>query len=48
MLPREFKELDCTTSVFCTTIMALMTDDYSLDKLVKIHLEDFVNLLQKR
>ncbi|MCO5542174.1 IS110 family transposase [Enterococcus faecalis] len=47
-LTRELKGLDGTTSVFNTTIMILMTDDYSLDELAKMPLEDFAALLQEK
>jgi len=47
-LTRELKGLDGITSVFSTTIMILMTDDYSLDELAKMPLEDFAALLQEK
>lgn len=47
-LTRELKELDGTTSVFSATVMSLMTDDYSLDELAEMPLEDFATLLQEK
>lgn len=47
-LTRELKALDGTTSVFSSTIMSLMTDEYSLDELANMPLEEFATLLQKK
>lgn len=47
-LTRELKELDGTTSVFSSTVMSLMTDDYSLDELAEMPLENFATLLQEK
>lgn len=47
-LTRELKELDGTTSVFSSSVMSLMTDDYSLDELAEMPLQDFVTLLQEK
>lgn len=47
-LTRELKDLDGTTSVFSSTVMSLMTDDYSLDELAEMPLENFASLLQEK
>ncbi|EPM6849793.1 IS110 family transposase [Enterococcus faecalis] len=47
-LTRELKALDGTTTVFSSTILSLMSDDYSLDELAEMPLEDFAALLQEK
>jgi transposase len=46
-LPIELKAEDRNTSVLSATIVNLMTEDYSLDQLADMPLEDFANLIQK-
>lgn len=45
-LTRELKNSTGGTSVFGSTILSLLTEDYSLDDLAMMPIEDFVKLLQ--
>lgn len=47
-LTRELKASDGTTSVFSATMLSLFTEDYSLDDLAELSLEDFASLLQEK
>lgn len=46
-LPIELKADGSTTSVLSATLVSLMTEDYSLDQLAQLPLEDFAALIQK-
>ncbi len=46
-LPIELKAGGSTTSVLSATLVSLMTEDYSLDQLAQMPLEDFAALIQK-
>lgn len=46
-LPIELKAENNNASVLSATIVNLMTEDYSLDQLANMPLEDFANLIQK-
>ena len=45
-LAREMK--DESTSLFSATVISLMTEDFTLDELTELPLEDFCDLLQKK
>lgn len=45
-LTRELKNSTGGTSLFGSTILSLLTEDYSLDDLAMMPIEDFVKLLQ--
>ncbi|KGL41412.1 IS110 family transposase [Listeria sp. SHR_NRA_18] len=47
-LTRELKASDSSTSVFSATLLSLFTEDYSLDDLAEMPLEDFASLLQEK
>lgn len=46
-LPIELKAENQNSSVLSATIVNLMTEDFSLDQLAQMPLEDFTNLIQK-
>lgn len=47
-LTRELKASDSSTSVFSATMLSLLTEDYSLDDLAEMPLEDLASLLQEK
>lgn len=47
-LTRELKASEASTSVFGSTMISLLTEDYSLDDLANLPLESFASLLQEK